>query len=354
MQEPRGRKELKETRMVSPPHPLVRTKPKASIMVITYNHEKYIAQALESVLMQETEYSYEINVIEDCSTDRTQEIILRYKERFPDKINIYFNPKNIGTLSPPAQKVFYEGFKTLRGDYLAILEGDDYWTSPQKLQQQISFLEGHRDFVACAHNTLKIYEDGSQAPHRFHYVEGNKHVHTVHDFAAMTSFFHASSILYRNVLRGVPVRAFRSKWSCDIFLTLAHVQYGKLRNFDEDMSVYRSHKGGNYSNLPETKGRIFNIEGIRRYNRWLSYKYLKDFSFTIYRLCLSLIKHAQEGKIAPLTRAERLKYRMVAAFYGKIYDVLDRYPKLDPAVFWYKESAKSPCPKLERIAGFLR
>src|ERR1039458_57923 len=116
-------------------------RPKASIMLITYNHEKYIGQALESILNQKTEYDYEISVIEDCSTDRTQEIILRYKAQFPDRIQTYFNPKNIGTLDPPPQKVFYEGFKTLTGDYLAILEGDDYWSATDKLQKQMSFLE---------------------------------------------------------------------------------------------------------------------------------------------------------------------------------------------------------------------
>ena len=65
--------------------------PKASIMVITYNHEKYIGKALESVLTQETEYDFEVNVIEDCSTDKTQAVILEYKKLFPGKVNLYFN-----------------------------------------------------------------------------------------------------------------------------------------------------------------------------------------------------------------------------------------------------------------------
>lgn len=336
------------------PQPPARSRPKASIMVITYNHEKYISQALESVLMQQTDYNYEINVIEDCSTDRTQEIILRYKAKHPDKINTYFNAKNVGTLSPPPQKVFYEGFKTLQGDYLAILEGDDYWSSPHKLQKQMDFLEANPDFVACAHNTMKVYEDGRTPPHRFHYFDGIKDVHTVQDFIGMTSFFHTSSILYRNVLKGIPPWGFRSKWSCDIFNTIAHVQHGKLRYFNEDMSVYRNHTGGNFSNMTETRGRIFNIEGIRRYNRWLKCRYLKDFSFTLYRLCVSLIKDADKGRIAPLTPLERIRYRAVAALYGGIYDTLDRFPQLDPAVFWYKEPAKDSNPRLERVVPFLR
>src|SRR5882757_1263123 len=70
--------------------------PKVSVMLITYNHEKYIAQALESVLMQETDFDFEINVIEDCSTDRTQEIVMRYVRQYPDIVKPFFNKKNIG------------------------------------------------------------------------------------------------------------------------------------------------------------------------------------------------------------------------------------------------------------------
>lgn len=322
-------------------------------MLITYNHEPYIAQAIESVLAQETEYDYEINVIEDCSSDRTQEIIVRYKEKYPDKINLYFNKKNVGTLSPPPQKVFHKGFRTLKGEYIAILEGDDYWSCPQKLQKQVSFLEANPEYVACAHNTVKIYEDASEQPHRFMYWQGIKQVHTAGDFAEMTSFFHTSSILYRNVMNGKPPWNFRSKWSCDIFNTLAHARFGKVRYFDEDMSVYRMHKGGNFSNIPPKGGRIFNIEGLRRYNTWLGYRYLKEFSFTLHRLCVMLIRDSEAGRVAPLTPLERFKYSAIAALYGRIYDALDRRPGLDPSVFWYKQPRKSAQPRRERIIGFL-
>src|SRR5262249_35261372 len=113
-------------------------RPKVSVMLITYNHEKYIAQALESVLMQETNLDFETNVIEDCSIDMTQDIVMRYVRTHPHIVKPYFNEKNIGF--NVTQKNFYRGFPTLTGDYFAILEGDDYWTSPQKLQRQVDFL----------------------------------------------------------------------------------------------------------------------------------------------------------------------------------------------------------------------
>lgn len=294
-----------------------------SVMIITYNHANYIEQSIESVLNQKTEYNVEIIVIEDCSTDGTQNIILEYQKKYPDKIKAYLNPVNIGTNSPPAQKVFFEGFKKLKGDYIAILEGDDYWSSPDKVQKQISFLEANKDYVACSHNTVKIYQDQSKEPHRFLYWPGTKSTHTVHDFVAMTSFFHTSSIIYRNVLNGIPPKEFRSKWSCDIFNTIYHVQYGKLYYMDEDMSVYRQHKGGNYSNMSETRGRIFNINGLRRYNRWLKYKYHLEFCSTIDRLCKDLIKQSNEGNIPALTKYQKIKYIVIGHLYRANRSIFD-------------------------------
>ncbi len=293
-------------------------KPKISIMIITYNHVNFIAKAIESVLCQETEYDFEINIIEDCSTDGTQNVIREYQERFPNKIKAFLNPKNIGSTEPPPQKVFSEGFKTLTGDYISILEGDDYWNSPKKIQTQVSFLESHRDFVACAHNTIKIYEDGTKAPHRFLYWEEPKQVHTIHDFIAMTSFFHTSSIIYRNVLKGIPPKQFRSKWSCDIFNTMAHVQHGPLKYFCEDWSVYRSHKNGNFSTMSDIDGRIYNIEGLQRYNLWLRFKFHRGFCFTIHRLCEDLLRLADKSPAA-LDKRTYKRYGRLMAIYGLLH-----------------------------------
>ena len=255
-----------------------RRRPTVSVMVITYNHEKYIAQALESVLMQETNFDFEINVIEDCSTDNTQEIIMRYVREHPHIVKPYFNTKNIGF--KVTQKNFYRGFKTLKGRYLAILEGDDYWSSPHKLQKQVDFLDANPGFAMCAHNTLKIYEDGTNAPDRFLYL-GQRGDARVEDVIYLRSFFHTTGILYRNVFNGVPPRHYRSKWSCDIFIMISHAVFGKVHHIDEDMAVYRTHTGGRFSSMGQLDGWIFNIDGLRRYNAWLGYRYMKTFSKSI-------------------------------------------------------------------------
>ncbi len=294
--------------------------PKVSIMLITYNHEKYIAQALESILMQETEYDYEINVIEDCSTDGTQDAVMRYVRQYPDIVKPHFNKKNIGY--KVTQKNFYRGFKTLKGDYFAILEGDDYWSSPQKLQKQVSFLEANPDFAACAHNTVKVYEDGSKEPHRFLYWD-KKPDGNIDDAIHLRTFFHTTGIMYRNVFKGVPPPWYRNKWSCDISVLISHMQFGAIRHFDEDMAVYRAHGSGRFSNMPVVEGWMFNIGGLRRYNAWLGYRYLKAFSWSIARYCHVLLTQSGKGEAAPLTTYQLAKYCAIWVLYRSLTVVLD-------------------------------
>lgn len=309
-------------------------KPLVSIMVITYNHEKYIAQALESILMQETEYDYVINVIEDCSTDKTQEVIMRYVERYPDKVKPYFNKKNLG--NKITQKNFYQGYFRLTGDYMALLEGDDYWTSPHKLQKQISFLEANPEFVACSHNVIKIYEDGSKEPHRFHYWTNQRDVHTIEDLILLRSYFHTTTLMFRNVFKGKPPLHFRNKWSCEIFITIAHAQYGNIRYFDEDMSVYRAHGGGVFSTMSMLDGWFFNIGGLRRYNQWLKYRYLKAFARSIVNYCNNLL--SDKGKQAALpTRYQYFKYFSIRTIYQIILIIVSP-PDLLKKLFFYTQS----------------
>lgn len=126
------------------------------MVFITYNHEKYVAKALESVLFQETDFDYEIMVGEDCSTDETGNIVREYRDRYPDIIRIYPRDENTGR---PTLNV-YETTVACRGKYLAYLEGDDYWTDTKKLQKQVTFLEEHDEYIACTHSCRMVDENG--------------------------------------------------------------------------------------------------------------------------------------------------------------------------------------------------
>ena len=112
--------------------------PLVSVPMITYNHERWIGQAIEGILSQKTDFSIELVIGEDCSTDRTREIVMKYQQKHPAIIRVITSDQNIG-----AKKNIQRTFQACRGKYLAVCEGDDYWHHPQKIQLQCDCLESH-------------------------------------------------------------------------------------------------------------------------------------------------------------------------------------------------------------------
>ena len=104
-----------------------REQPKVSVRIVTYNHERFIGQAIDSVLMQTVNFPYEIVIGEDCSTDNTRRIVMDYRDRYPDKIRLLLHEQNVGQ---HANIMRTEA--ACRGRYMANLDGDDYWTDPCK------------------------------------------------------------------------------------------------------------------------------------------------------------------------------------------------------------------------------
>ena len=130
-----------------------------SVICITYNHEAYIGEALESFLAQKTDFAVEILVNDDASTDRTAEIVRAYAERFPDRIRAFLQTENQFSKGGNIENDIL--LPHARGKYVAFCEGDDYWSNPEKLQRQVDFLERHPDYSACTHETVIHYCDGS-------------------------------------------------------------------------------------------------------------------------------------------------------------------------------------------------
>ena len=127
--------------------------PLVSVKMLTYNHEPYIAQAIEGVLLQETDFPIELVIGEDCSTDKTREIVLKYQQMHPDLIRVIVRDTNVG-----ASKNTQHIDKLIRGKYLAWCEGDDYWTHPKKLQRQAEILEADTEVgvVHCGHDDFLV------------------------------------------------------------------------------------------------------------------------------------------------------------------------------------------------------
>lgn len=296
--------------------------PIVTVMIITYNHVAYIGAALDSVLNQKTDFPFTIHVIEDCSTDGTQEVLRDYEARYPNIVKLFLNTKNIGY--KVTQKNFIRGFKTLRAKYVAVLEGDDLWSYEGKLQHQVDFLEKNPDFVGHAHNTIKFYDNYELPSQRFMYNEHIKQDHDVHDFIKVQSFFHTTTLLYRNVLKDRVPRQFINPLSCDIFNTIAHAQYGKIRYHNADWARYRVHPGGMFSGMSGVKGWFFNIDGLRKYNAWLNYRYLSTFCAAIVKYCEYVLNQEKLGKCELNSRQRRkllgLKYiyKYILSIYGII------------------------------------
>jgi glycosyltransferase involved in cell wall biosynthesis len=128
-----------------------------AVWMVTYNHEHFIARALESALSQKVNFSYKIFIGDDCSTDKTSEICRSYAEKYPDKIELLVYPENIGAHNNGVE-TYYRSFQS-GARYIALLEGDDAWLDEEKLQKQVDFLETHPEYAGCFHNTEERYEN---------------------------------------------------------------------------------------------------------------------------------------------------------------------------------------------------
>ena len=217
-------------------------KPLVSIYCITYNHEKFISQAIESFLMQKTNFPVEIVIGEDCSTDNTRAICLEYKEKFPDKIKLLLPEHNLGMTQNAITTL-----QSCNGKYIALCDGDDYWTDENKLQKQVEFLEANEDFSICFH-AVKILINNELI---YDYITGEIHdVTDIYDLA-VRNHMHTCSVVFR---RNEEVLKKISKFDfvIDYLLHMLNAQYGKIRKINDLMGVYRVHSGGvhNGSKLP--------------------------------------------------------------------------------------------------------
>lgn len=171
-------------------------KPIVSICCISYNHERFIEDALHGFLMQETEFSFEIVIVDDASTDHTQNIIRNYEKRYPKIIRAIYQEENQYSKGlEPAN--FY--IQHLRGKYVAHCEGDDYWTDRFKLKKQVGFLEKNPDYVACYHNVRVVDKEKRELSISLNnYPYKDEHTVPFQDVEQLVIPGQTASLLYRN------------------------------------------------------------------------------------------------------------------------------------------------------------
>lgn len=142
--------------------------PVVSVHMITYNHEPYIRQAIESVMMQKTDFEFELVIGEDCSQDKTREICFEYQKKYPDKIRVLWWHENVSNLGGNGRRVRAH----CRGEFIAFCEGDDYWTSPDKLQLQFNAFESNSDVGLVATSGIVVDSNGRLISHFVALFEG--------------------------------------------------------------------------------------------------------------------------------------------------------------------------------------
>jgi glycosyltransferase involved in cell wall biosynthesis len=218
-----------------------------SVALVAFNHKQYINQSLESILAQETNFPYEIVISDDCSTDGTTDILRDYQVRYPKKIRLILAKRNLWKALPdmatsPTCNIAILG--ACRGKYIAICEGDDYWTDPLKLQKQVDFLEMHPKYSGAFHQTQLLEEDSTWGdPLRWWQDLGERLDITFEDTISTRPPFHTSSFLFRRDRLSLP-KDFSRYVSGDMALFVILSSQGNFRRIPEYMSVYRKHPGG--------------------------------------------------------------------------------------------------------------
>lgn len=217
-----------------------KTNIKISVVVTSYNHEKYIKECIDSILMQEG-VDFELIIGDDHSQDNTRNILKEYQKQYPEAIKLLPLAENLGVT-----KNLKRCLKEATGDYIAICEGDDYWTDPHKLQKQATFLEKRKNCSMCFNSVLVYYNDKNQPDYILH-KRLNKTIFTTNELVLDNFIGNFSCCMYRNInVKKLPDTLY-DFFTVDWMFNIACSQHGKIGFLDEQMSVYQIHNLGIWS-----------------------------------------------------------------------------------------------------------
>jgi glycosyltransferase involved in cell wall biosynthesis len=232
-----------------------------SVRLMVFNHESYIREAMEGILKQKTTFPIEVVIGDDFSTDNSLAIIREYKNTTHIHFKIlerkigddyWQNRQKIGRLHN-----FYNIIENCTGKYIALLDGDDFWTDPFKLQKQVDFLENNDDFSICFHN-MKIANESDPSTLEFTNTNNQESVSSILNLAAKGNFIYTASAVFRKSTAAFPEWLIHLPIG-DYPLHLYNAQFGKIKYMDQVMGVYRVHDSGAWG--------VFSKEKL--YDRWI-------------------------------------------------------------------------------------
>lgn len=209
-----------------------------NVMMPVYNHEKYLQQSLDSILSQNFKGIIKVVVGEDCSTDNSREIIREYQGKYPNFIDAIYQEENVGMFENEK-----DISKQLKGDYIAILEGDDYWCDSYKLQKQVDFLETHPEYYGVTHNVKVVDENGLEYSNNKLYPFREEGDYNLEDFLAGIQPGQTASFVFRNCFANKTEeeidRICNYRINSDMRFLLTMLLEGKVYVMESKMSAYR-------------------------------------------------------------------------------------------------------------------
>ena len=246
---------------------------KLSIIIPVYNCEKTVALAIDSILMQVVNFSYEIIIVDDASSDNSYSIIQKYAEQYPF-IKVIKHEKNQGNAIS-----FYDALSASNGDYFCVLDGDDYYTVKYKLQKQVDFLDSDtaNEYTAVAHHCLRVGTDG--VIHSGNIAVYEEKTHTYKEFLSQKFYYHTSTYMYRNIFRDNVPEVFKQEiFRGDNPRTFMHLNAtkGKIKVLNFYGSIYLYSDTGIWSKMSYNDQISRNIRMLQAFSDYCSEKWEKD------------------------------------------------------------------------------
>jgi len=277
---------------------------KVSVLMLTYNHEKYIAQAIESVLMQQVNFDYELIIGDDCSFDNTQNIIREAQIKYPNIITPILKKQNIG-----ANENYVDIFFRAKGKYIANLEGDDYWTDPYKLQKQVDFLEANPDYVISYTDYSQTVEGSGVFTERKNLY--HKETLGIDDLLEHNYVSTLTCVFRNNLFKEFPKEFYNLKIG-DWPLHMLNAKHGKIKYHKGWITgVYRIHDGGIWSGQQKITKYIAYAEVYEFFRQILEEKYhpkikqkIIDYYYSVASLYIAKKKKEKANSIIKKIRKE--------------------------------------------------
>jgi glycosyltransferase involved in cell wall biosynthesis len=261
---------------------------RVSVLVKAYNHEPFIARAIESVLAQRTEFPYEIVVGEDCSTDRTREVLRGLRDQYPERIRVLLRERNLGNI-----RNFTDTLRACSGEYVALLDGDDYWTSPRKLQQQVAYLDAHPTFSSCACNAAVVDASGHNAIGTYCPEERSRAIGLRR--MLISDPVPTSTVMFRRRLIGEFPAWYDTIMMGDWPLLVLTLRQGDMWYEAQIAAAHRVHAGGLWSGAEPARRRLARIEIYEHLNAELGFAHDRLIRERIARQYLALAEHSAQA-----------------------------------------------------------